>query len=559
MSNILIRVESFVTSPVGLAAIAVGAPILWLTYRAVLYLTSSFLSPLRVIDGPPSKSYFTGHFLDLVNGNGYTSLRAYNEQYGHIFNIRALFGEFRCIVVDNRAVAHLMSNHMTYYKPESARFQLSYLLGQGLISAEGMEHRYQRRIMMPAFSSSHLRNLLPTFLSKAAELRDILNEQIIASPTPPTVDVVHWLSRATLDIIGLAGFNYDFSTLRQGEEGTELSAAFHRFNSANKFPLLLLLKGFIPILRIFEFDASARQAQKLRKIMRQIGLQLIEEKQREVMSEKASGGGTVLEEKGHDRDLLSLMIKSNMSTTTPQDQKLSVPQILNQIPTFLLAGHETTSNATSWCLFALSQRPDVQSRLRNELFAAFPDDNVEITVESINALPYLEAVVRETMRFHPPVEVTARVSQGADIIPLEHEFIGKDGKPRKHIEVKKGDHFIIPIILMNRSRDVWGPDADEFNPDRWLADRPAAVSEIPGLWANLMTFINGQRACIGFKFALLEMKALLVHLIRSFEFELAVDPKDITCKEMVVTRPFVKYEMEKGSQLPMIIRPVVQA
>lgn len=68
------------------------------------------------------------------------------------------------------------------------------------------------------------------------------------------------------------------------------------------------------------------------------------------------------------------------------------------------------------------------------MLAAFPDDNVEITVESINALPYLEAVVRETMRFHPPVEVTARVAQGDDLIPLDREFIGRDGKARKHIE-----------------------------------------------------------------------------------------------------------------------------
>ena len=55
---------------------------------------------------------------------------------------------------------------------------------------------------------------------------------------------------------------------------------------------------------------------------------------------------------------------------------------------------------------------------------------------------------------------------------------------------------------------------------------------MPGVWANLMTFIGGQKACIGFKFAILETKALLFHLIRAFEFELAVDPKDVVCREM---------------------------
>jgi cytochrome P450 len=99
-----------------------------------------------------------------------------------------------------------------------------------------------------------------------------------------------------------------------------------------------------------------------------------------------------------------------------------------------ITGHETTSNATAWCLFSLSQHPDVQSRLRAELMEAFPDDSVEPTVEALNALPYLEAVVRETLRFNPPVDFTARVAEADDIIPLEHEYIGKDGKPRKHIE-----------------------------------------------------------------------------------------------------------------------------
>jgi cytochrome P450 len=65
-----------------------------------------------------------------------------------------------------------------------------------------------------------------------------------------------------------------------------------------------------------------------------------------------------------------------------------------------------------------------------------------------------------------------------------------------------------------------------------LLDLPAGVSDVPGLWANLMTFLGGQRACIGFKFAVLEIKALLFHLIRAFEFELAVDPKDVVPREM---------------------------
>ncbi|CAG8666971.1 17065_t:CDS:2, partial [Acaulospora colombiana] len=89
----------------------------------------------------------------------------------------------------------------------------------------------------------------------------------------------------------------------------------------------------------------------------------------------------------------------------------------------------------SWCLFALSQHPDVQSRLRQELLEAFPVDNTpEVTVEALNALPYFEAVVRETLRFYPPVEFTARVAEHDDVIPVAKPFEGADGVMRDHIQ-----------------------------------------------------------------------------------------------------------------------------
>jgi cytochrome P450 len=86
------------------------------------------------------------------------------------------------------------------------------------------------------------------------------------------------------------------------------------------------------------FDSQTRVIRKAHRVMRRIGLQLIGNKMRDVTEEKESAGGTEIEEKGHDKDLLSLMIKSNMSTTTPTEQRLSVDQILHQIPTFLGAG-----------------------------------------------------------------------------------------------------------------------------------------------------------------------------------------------------------------------------
>jgi hypothetical protein len=133
------------------------------------------------------------------------------------------------------------------------------------------------------------------------QLRDVLLEQITSTsssgkPNPPNkLDILSYLYLTALDIIGLAGFNYDFNTLRNGEEGNELAAAIHRVNSEKNFPFMMLLKGLIPAMRIIKFDRHARMNGALHRIIRRIGTALIDEGQRAIVTENASGGGTVLE------------------------------------------------------------------------------------------------------------------------------------------------------------------------------------------------------------------------------------------------------------------------
>ena len=79
---------------------------------------------------------------------------------------------------------------------------------------------------------------------------------------------------------------------------------------------------------------------------------------------------------------------------------------------------------------------------------------------------------------------------------------------------------------VNTMTDVWGPDAEDFNPDRYASLGPEAMKDVPGVWGGLMTFLGGARACIGYRFALAEMRAILFVLLRTFEFqELRSKPK----------------------------------
>ena len=99
-------------------------------------------------------------------------------------------------------------------------------------------------------------------------------------------------------------------------------------------------------------------------------------------------------------------------------------------PSFIVAGHETTSTATTWCLFALSQAPHVQEKLRRELLAVKSDTP---TMDELDALPYLDMVVRETLRLYAPVPTTMRVATKDDVIPLGTPVVGRDGQVLENI------------------------------------------------------------------------------------------------------------------------------
>ncbi|KAI5114800.1 hypothetical protein M0805_003828, partial [Coniferiporia weirii] len=117
----------------------------------------------------------------------------------------------------------------------------------------------------------------------------------------------------------------------------------------------------------------------------------------------------------------------------------------------------------------------------------------------------------------------------------------------------KDTGILIPILALNRTKAIWGADADEFNPDRW-ENLPEASKDIPGVWGNMMTFLGGARGCIGYRFALFEMKALLFTLLRTFEFELAVSAADFERRSFVVAHPYIKDQKDAGPQMPLIVK-----
>ena len=171
-----------------------------------------------------------------------------------------------------------------------------------------------------------------------------------------------------------------------------------------------------------------------------------------------------------DRDILSLLskahatfayllsliqtsVKSNLSEDSAR--RMSDEELMDQITTLLFAGSDTTSLAIAWCLHHLSLNPQVQKRLNEELQSFHSIEDMSF----VDKLPYLNAVVQETLRLCPPAHSTIRVAMEDDAIPLSHPIELRDGTVMQEVHIRKGSYVHIPIEGLNMSKDIWGKDA----------------------------------------------------------------------------------------------------
>ncbi|KZV83332.1 cytochrome P450, partial [Exidia glandulosa HHB12029] len=498
-----------------------------------------FNTPLRNLRGPKNESMIWGNLKTVFASEDAVIYEAWLKEYGKAFSYHAFFGKYRLFTTDTRAIAHIFSNSHIWVKPELARRGLATVLGEGILSAEGEQHRRQRRTMNPAFGVAQIRELTDIFLEKSAELRDIWRAQVTAGGGEARVDALSSMSKAALDIIGVAGFDYHFDALK--ERQNELSDAFKSIFGAAMQPRTFdIFKEFIPGFKWIP-DERTRTSDNARKTMSRIGMELINEKKRAIRGGDSKSAG---------RDLLSLLIRANMDKDVPPHLRLTDEEVLGQVPTFLVAGHETTATTTAWCLYALSIHPEIQTQLRDELLAVSTENP---TMDDLNALPYLDAVVRETLRLYSVVASTLRSALEDDVIPLSSPITDRKGQVMNEIKVQMGDVIFVPITVLNRAEDIWGSDAHEFRPERWM-NMSEKASNIPGIFAGLATFIGGPRSCIGYRFAIVEFKALLFHVVRSFNVALAVPPEQIGHKSTFLSRPMLK--TDGSNQVPLLITPV---
>ncbi|TKY87394.1 hypothetical protein EX895_004071 [Sporisorium graminicola] len=539
-------------------ASAFTALVLYITYKLAIK-PILFPSPYRYLPRPERASYVLGQ--RMVEAKGLTYIDAATQQPVHVsgpgevnkhyarslrsnvFVFPEPFGGETLIISDPFALNTILSDIDLFQSDLLRSSIIEFIVGNGIVTRYGDAHRKQRKLMAPAFTPAHLKGLTPTF-TKYADLMCRKIESSVAGGEDK-VDLAEFLDCTMLDIIGEAGFGYRCAALERGRGGSELSAAFNSVNQAaidfgpGRAIHLGLSAMLYPRAATWPLSEANRRIQKVNRVMDRITMQIVREAKRSVQQEG--------EDLGDKKDLLSLLIKSNLGAGVRE--RMTDREISGQIQTFMFAGYETSSVTTSWAFYFLSQHADVQTKLRaiiervlrerkglalDEFSPALLDyDDVWC-----DQLQYLDWILAETLRLCPPVPGNDREATKDAVLPLMTPLTLSNGTTITQLPITKGSRLTLSIKTVNYNPLLFGHDADHFRPDRF-ADLPPAHAHAKLPPYATYSFVGGPKSCIGAKFALTEMKVLIISVLA--RFQLSPEP-GVTIKQhqALIVRPRVE-------------------
>ncbi|BEJ17745.1 hypothetical protein CspHIS471_0700130 [Cutaneotrichosporon sp. HIS471] len=541
-----------------LALLSVASLVL-IAYILWAYPYREYTLPYRNLRGPKASSLIWGNYSEIFKEPTNAPQTRWIAEFGNVFRYQTLFGKPRICLGDPVAIAHIAQHTYDYHKASATVYALELVLGRGLLTVEGDEHKRQRKILSPAFGLPAIKSMQSIFMDKGWELQRKLSSILDSdedsfSPTPTApedrvpgtkkVDVIRYMGQMTLDVIGLAGFDYDFGAL--AGRSTDLADSFRALLKAGSSPgIMATLAAVMPFFRIFP-NKLTHAVGVAKSQTDRVAREIVMQKKAFVTAELKTG------EKNETlgRDLLSRVVRANMDPELRPEQRLTDEEVIAQVVTFMIAGHETTATALTWLIPRLANNQQVQKKLRDEV-RSFPHDNP--TFDELNSLPYLDKVIHESLRLDPPVAGGVRVAAKHYIIPLGQPIRGRDGKMMSSIDVPAGTDIFIPLMNVNRSTEIWGPDALEFNPDRH-GDPKLPLQNVSGVYGNLLTFFNGARNCIGYRLTLVEMKAALFCVFRHLEVLPLPSNPQFRQRAQIVMRPELIGEEDAGYQMPVLIR-----
>ncbi|KAF8028237.1 hypothetical protein BT93_E0982 [Corymbia citriodora subsp. variegata] len=450
-----------------------------------------------------------------VRGTVFVQLVHFNQLYDYMTGLVRRSTTFRLLAPDQseiftadpRNVEHILKTDFEKYTKGKYDIDIMKdLFGEGIFVVNGEKWKKQRKVASFEFATSVLRDFsCCVFRKNAVKLVKIVEELSAASEGFDMQDI---LMRCTLDSIFKVGFGVELNCLEgSSKEGRAFMKAF---DEASALTYWRYVDPTWALKRLLNIGSEARLRNNI-KLIDNFVHQLIKIKRNQLAAWR---------EPNDKEDILSRFLLECEKDPMNINEKYLRDIILN----FIIAGKDTSANTLSWFLYMLCKHPLVQQKIVDEIrdvigdqaSEANPDEFVErITDPVLHRMHYLHATLTETLRLYPAVPLDGRCAEIDDVLP--------DG-----FHVKRGDNVNYLAYSMGRVHNIWGEDAEDFKPERWLKD---------GIFQNespfkFVAFHAGPRICLGKDFAYRQMKIVSIALLRFFRFRLANETRPVTYKVM---------------------------
>ncbi|XVF30383.1 hypothetical protein REPUB_Repub16aG0052600 [Reevesia pubescens] len=377
---------------------------------------------------------------------------------------------------------------------------LEFVMGTGLIPADGEIWRIRRRAIVPALHQKKLDDA-------ATDGEDVEMESLF--------------SRLTLDIIGKAVFNYDFDSLTN--DAGIVEAVYTVLREAEDRSVSPIPTWEIPIWK--DISPRQRKVAEALKLINDVLDDLIATCKRMVEEEELQFHDEYMNEQ--DPSILHFLLASG--------DDVSSKQLRDDLMTMLIAGHETSAAVLTWTFYLLSKEPSVVSKLQDEVDSVLGDRFP--TIDDMKKLKYTARVINESLRLYPQPPVLIRRSLGDDVL----------GK----YPIKRGEDIFISIWNLHHSPSLW-QDAEKFNPERWPLDGPNPNETNQNFC--YLPFGGGPRKCVGDMFASFETVVAVAMLVRRFNFQMALGapPVEMTTGATIHTTQGLKMTVTRRLKPPII-------
>ncbi|MDI1456718.1 cytochrome P450 [Streptomyces sp. ATE26] len=432
---------------------------------------------LHRIPHPPRRLPLLGDVLGVDRHRPLQDSMRFGRELGPVFR-RRVFGNEFVFLWGSRLVADLSDESRFAKHVGLGVANLRPVAGDGLFTAYNHEPNWElaHEVLAPGFSREAMAGYHSMMLAVAGRLTGHWDRELAAGRT---VDVPGDMTKLTLETIARTGFGHDFGSFERDRPHPFVTAMVGTLSYAQR-----LNSVPVPLAPLLLRGAARRNAADIAHLDRTVD--------EVVAARRRSGGG--------DGDLLDRMLDTSHPET---GRRLSAENVRKQVITFLVAGHETTSGALSFALYYLARHPEVAARARAEVDRVW-GDTAEPGYEQVAKLRYVRRVLDESLRLWPTAPAYAREARQDTVLAGEHPM-------------RRGAWALVLLPLLHRDPEVWGEDAERFDPDRFAA---GAVRARPP--HTFKPFGTGARACIGRQFALHEATLVLGLLLR--RYELRADP-----------------------------------